>query len=184
MYNKLLGIMKYIARLITIIIVGLYLTGCTETGKVTQKTTPPPQDTLIVVQEGTTKKTDLEITLIPEKKPAEPQQEALPEPQETVPPSPLPVLDEKPIQETQKVVSGKYMIQVGALNTEAAAQKKAELAKARFKKDCTITKNPVNQLYVVRFNKIFDNKLDAEAIRAQIVLDKDFADAWIVTINE
>lgn len=80
-------------------------------------------------------------------------------------------------------VGKKYTVQIGAFTTiDKANALSAEAGKA-FQKDFVVSYNDMVKLYVVRSIPLFDNKSDAEMLKAEIQKTKGYEDAWVVTLE-
>lgn len=191
--------MKLIYLHSAILLFILALTGCTETGTVTQKVTVPAKDSVVVIPEGKTveKNTPLEITPIVETPPAQKEPEVFPSQQEFVAETDPPKLEESasepvpvvtpPVQlpaKTEMEETGSFTVQIGAFKTDAAAKKCVSLAEKKFKKSFVTVPPPAGtSFYLVRTAKTFTRRSEAEAVKAIISQEKEFKDAWVITLK-
>jgi cell division protein FtsN len=95
---------------------------------------------------------------------------------------------ETPPVETQTPVENQshkgthYFVQIGAFSTREAAETFSSAAKQKLNRDATIRFNQEARLYVVQLDPPFMTRTEAEKVRDDIKLVKEYNDAWIVTV--
>ncbi len=77
----------------------------------------------------------------------------------------------------------KFTVQIGAFTTIDKANSLSSEAGKVFQKDFVVSYNDVIKLYVVRSIPLFDTKLEAESLKAEIQKIKGYEDAWVVTLE-
>ncbi len=92
------------------------------------------------------------------------------------------VFDEIP--ENENVVIEYYQVQIGAFTTKQRADLFAEESKKQIKNKITVEYNSEVNLFVVRVDKEFKTKKEAEEYKNNLAANNNFKDAWIVTLNK
>lgn len=77
-----------------------------------------------------------------------------------------------------------YLVQIGAFTTEQKAKLFADKARKLLNEEILVSFSDKVNLFVVQFEKKFDNKSEAEIVRDNLKLFPEFQDAWIVSINK
>jgi cell division septation protein DedD len=90
----------------------------------------------------------------------------------------IPVVDTK----VEVPKSYLYIIQIGAYSTFDKAKKFRETIKSKLDEEIFVSFDKRTSLFVVRL-KPRDSRADAETIRTQLRATKEFADAFILTIE-
>jgi len=86
---------------------------------------------------------------------------------------------ESPVQQSVDV----YVVQIGAFSSLEGASEFAKLSRTILKKDIKVEFNEMKQLYVVWIHPPYQDKTAAEVFRNELWNQKEFKDAWIVTIE-
>ena len=73
-----------------------------------------------------------------------------------------------------------YMIQIGAFASKLNAEDFTEKSELKLGEKLDVTFNDQDNLYVVRYRRIFDSRDEAEKIRNELWQTEDFRDAWII----
>ena len=87
---------------------------------------------------------------------------------------------EKPIND----INFFYVIQIGAFSTRERAELFVEKSRKELNRESSITYNDEVDLYVVRLDEMFNSKIDAERVRANLWQLEDYNDAWIIPIRQ
>jgi hypothetical protein len=90
------------------------------------------------------------------------------------------IFDEIPINETVK--KEYFIIQIGAFTTKQNAESFAEESRIKLNEEVSVTYSSDVNLFIVRLDKEFKIKKEAEKVRNRIRLNDEFKDAWIVTL--
>jgi len=77
-----------------------------------------------------------------------------------------------------------YIIQIGAFSTRERAELFAEKSRRDLNRRIEISYNDDINLFVVRLEEMFTNKIDAERVRANLWQMEEYNDAWIITIKK
>ncbi len=80
-------------------------------------------------------------------------------------------------------VGKKFTVQIGAFTTIDKANALSAEAGKVFQKNFVVSYNDLVKLYVVRSIPLFDTKLEAEALKAEVQKIKGYEDAWVVTLE-
>ena len=73
-----------------------------------------------------------------------------------------------------------YMIQIGAFASKLNAEDFTEKSELKLGEKLDVTFNDQDNLYVVRYRRIFDSRDEAEKIRNELWQTENFRDAWII----
>ena len=73
-----------------------------------------------------------------------------------------------------------YLVQIGAFASKNNADNFAKLSTQILGEELEVAFSTEAKLYVVRFKKIFNNRMDAEKIRNELWQNDNFRDAWII----
>lgn len=100
------------------------------------------------------------------------------------------IFDEIPPEDSytfDKEVSNKemvYAIQIGAFSTQERADLFAEKSRINLNRKIAVNYNDEVSLYVVRLQELFNNKIEAERVRANLWQMEEYNDAWIIPIKQ
>jgi hypothetical protein len=89
------------------------------------------------------------------------------------------IFDEIPINETVK--KEYFIIQIGAFTSKQNAESFAEESRIKLNEEVSVTYSSDVNLFVVRLDKEFKIKKEAEKVRDQIRKNDEFKDTWIIT---
>lgn len=91
------------------------------------------------------------------------------------------IFDEIPETESPQIVGIHYLVQIGAFTTKQNAESFAESGKIKLNRELKVVYDSEVHLFVVRLDKKFTNKKEADAVRDEIRKDEEFSDAWVVS---
>ena len=101
------------------------------------------------------------------------------------------IFDEIPSEDTYKVeeesepeVDKCYVIQIGAFSTRERAELFAEKSHRDLNRGIDISYNNDVNLFVVRLEEMFNSKVEAERVRANLWQMEEYNDAWIKPLEE
>ena len=87
---------------------------------------------------------------------------------------------EKPVNKVKLI----YMIQIGAFSTRERAELFAEKSHRDLNRGIDISYNNDVNLFVVRLEEMFNSKVEAERVRANLWQMEEYNDAWIKPLEE
>jgi len=77
-----------------------------------------------------------------------------------------------------------YVIQVGAFSTRERAELFAGKSRRDLNREIAIIYNDDVNLFVVRLEEMFNTKIEAERVRANLWQMEEYNDAWIIPIKQ
>ncbi len=77
-----------------------------------------------------------------------------------------------------------YVIQIGAFSTRERAELFAEKSRRDLNRGIAVIYNEDVDLFVVRLKEMFNTKIEAERVRANLWQMEEYNDAWIKSLEE
>jgi len=77
-----------------------------------------------------------------------------------------------------------YVIQIGAFSTRERAELFAEKSRRDLNRGIVVIYNDDVNLFVVRLEEMFNTKIEAERVRANLWQMEEYNDAWIIPIKQ
>ena len=77
-----------------------------------------------------------------------------------------------------------YVIQIGAFSTRERAELFAESSRRDINRGIAVIYNDDVNLFIVRLEEIFNSKVEAEKVRANLWQIEEYNDAWIKPLKE
>jgi len=96
----------------------------------------------------------------------------------------VPPEDSYKFEKTGNNVKLHYVIQIGAFSTRERAEIFAEKSRRDLNRGIAIIYNDDVNLFVVRLEEMFNTKIEAERVRANLWQMEEYNDAWIIPIRQ
>ncbi|HSP87337.1 MAG TPA: SPOR domain-containing protein [Ignavibacteriaceae bacterium] len=86
-------------------------------------------------------------------------------------------------EEENEVISDNifFLIQIGAFTTKEKAESFADISRNKLGEEISVSYNDEVNLFVVRLDKKFNSKNEAEIVRDELRKMEDYKDAWILS---